>query len=62
MGKLLYLGHGSYKITTSNQTVIYVDPYAGSDYKEKGDILISLNMFLHHTTRLILSQTYATFM
>lgn len=48
MGKLLYLGHGSYRITTSNQTVIYVDPYAGSNYREKGDIVLITHEHYDH--------------
>ena len=30
MAKLLYQGHGSYRITSSDKFVIYIDPYAGN--------------------------------
>lgn len=29
MAKLLFQGHGSFRITTDNNVVIYIDPYAG---------------------------------
>ena len=29
MAKLLYQGHGSYRITADDGRVLYVDPYAG---------------------------------
>ena len=32
MAKLLYQGHGSYRITTGEGKVIYVDPFAGEGY------------------------------
>ena len=32
MAKLLYQGHGSYRITSSDGMVIYVDPFAGDGY------------------------------
>jgi L-ascorbate metabolism protein UlaG (beta-lactamase superfamily) len=40
MAKLLFQGHGSYRITTSNHVVIYVDPYAGSGYEEPADLIL----------------------
>ena len=35
MAKLLYQGHGSYRITANDGRVIYVDPYAGGDFTVK---------------------------
>ena len=29
MAKLFYQGHGSYRITSNDGRVIYIDPYAG---------------------------------
>jgi len=40
MAELYYQGHGSYRITTQNNTVIYVDPYAGDGYDIPGDVII----------------------
>ena len=38
--KLLYQGHGSYRITTADGKVIYIDPYAGEGYDMPADILL----------------------
>ena len=38
--KLYYQGHGSYRITADNGTVIYVDPYAGDGYDLPADIVL----------------------
>ncbi len=40
MAKLLYQGHGSYRITTSAGAVIYVDPYAGEGYDLPADLVL----------------------
>jgi Predicted Zn-dependent hydrolases of the beta-lactamase fold len=38
--KLLYQGHGSYRVTSDNGTVIYIDPYAGEGYDKEADIIL----------------------
>ena len=38
--KLLYQGHGSYRITASDGRVMYIDPYAGSGYDKPADIIL----------------------
>lgn len=40
MGKLLFQGHGSYRITTSDNVVIYVDPFMGEGYDKEADIIL----------------------
>jgi len=40
MTKLLYQGHGSYRITSKDGVVIYVDPYAGTGYDVPADIIL----------------------
>lgn len=40
MAKLLYQGHGSYKITTNKDLVIYVDPFAGKGYDIPADLVL----------------------
>ncbi|MDR2649055.1 MAG: MBL fold metallo-hydrolase [Clostridiales bacterium] len=40
MPKLLYQGHGSYRLTSDNGRVIYVDPYAGEGYGAPADIIL----------------------
>lgn len=40
MAKLLFQGHGSFRITTNSRAVIYVDPYAGEGYDIPADIIL----------------------
>lgn len=40
MAVLLYQGHGSYRITTNQGTVVYVDPYAGTGYDVPADLVL----------------------
>lgn len=40
MSKLLYQGHGSYRITTNDGVVIYIDPYIGDGNNEEADIVL----------------------
>lgn len=40
MAKLLYQGHGSYRITTNQNLVIYIDPYAGKGYDIPADLVL----------------------
>ena len=37
---LLYQGHGSYRITTADGRIMYIDPYAGEGYDKPADILL----------------------
>ena len=40
MSKLLYQGHGSYRITDASGIVVYVDPFAGAGYDKKADLIL----------------------
>jgi L-ascorbate metabolism protein UlaG (beta-lactamase superfamily) len=40
MPKLLYQGHGSFRLTADDGRVIYVDPYAGAGYDLPADIIL----------------------
>ena len=40
MAKLLYQGHGSFRLTGDNGLVIYVDPYAGEGYEIPADVIL----------------------
>ncbi|MGE5631028.1 MAG: MBL fold metallo-hydrolase [Caulobacteraceae bacterium] len=40
MAKLLFQGHGSFRIVTDGGVVIYVDPYVGSGYDMPADIIL----------------------
>lgn len=40
MAVLLYQGHGSFRITADNGTVLYFDPYAGEGYDTPADLIL----------------------
>lgn len=48
MGKLLFQGHGSYRIITNDGVVIYVDPFAGSGYDMEADIILVTHEHYDH--------------
>jgi len=54
---LLFQGHGSLRIVTAEDKVIYIDPYAGDGYDLPADlILITHSHFDHKQTNLIEGQ------
>ena len=48
MSKLYYQGHGSYRLTTNDERVIYVDPYAGGGYDLPADIILVTHQHTDH--------------
>ena len=40
MANMLYQGHGSYRITCDDSTVVYVDPFAGEGYDAPADLVL----------------------
>jgi L-ascorbate metabolism protein UlaG (beta-lactamase superfamily) len=49
MATLLYQGHGSLRITTSEGKVIYIDPYAGEGYDVPADLILVTHPHPDHT-------------
>ena len=39
MPKLLYQGHGSYRLTADDGRIIYIDPYKGKGYDVPADVI-----------------------
>ncbi len=48
MAKLLYQGHGSFRLTTENGKIIYIDPYAGEGYEEPADLILVTHQHPDH--------------
>ena len=46
MPKLLYQGHGSYRLTADDGRIVYVDPYKGKGYDAPADIILVTHQ--HH--------------
>lgn len=40
MAQMLYQGHGSYRFTLDDGTVVYVDPFAGEGYDDPADLIL----------------------
>ncbi|MDR1600352.1 MAG: MBL fold metallo-hydrolase [Oscillospiraceae bacterium] len=58
MPKLYYQGHGSYRLTTNDGRVVYVDPYAGDGYDVTADfILVTHQHHDHNRTGLVAKKT-----
>lgn len=47
--RLLYQGHGSFRIVTNEGKVIYVDPYAGEGYDLPADLILVSHGHQDHT-------------
>jgi len=56
MPKLLYQGHGSYRLTADNGSVIYVDPFAGKGYDIPADIILVTHWHSDHNKVKLCSQ------
>jgi L-ascorbate metabolism protein UlaG (beta-lactamase superfamily) len=48
MAVLYYQGHGSYRFTTDDKRVIYLDPYAGGGYNVPGDLILVTHQHSDH--------------
>ena len=46
--KLLYLGHASIRIVTSEGKVIYIDPFSGDDYSLSADLVLVTHSHYDH--------------
>ncbi|MCL1858799.1 MAG: MBL fold metallo-hydrolase [Oscillospiraceae bacterium] len=54
--KMLYQGHASFRITASDGTVIYLDPYAGDGYDVPADIILVTHQHNDHNNIKLVTQ------
>ena len=48
MAKLLFQGHGSYRLTADDGRVIYVDPFAGEGYDKPASLILVTHQHSDH--------------
>lgn len=48
MAQMLYQGHGSYRFTLEDGTVVYVDPFAGDGYDLPADLVLVTHEHFDH--------------
>ena len=48
MATMLYQGHGSYRFTLDDGTVVYVDPFAGEGYDAPADVVLVTHEHFDH--------------
>ncbi len=48
MATMLFQGHGSYRLTLDDDTVIYVDPYFGKEYELEADLILVTHDHFDH--------------
>lgn len=48
MAKLLYQGHGSLRLTTADNRIIYIDPFAGEGYDKPADLILVTRQHSDH--------------
>ena len=56
MSKLLYQGHGSFRLTTGSGVVMYIDPYAGKGYDVPADIVLVSHQHDDHNQLNLITQ------
>ena len=56
MPKLLYQGHGSFRLTANDGAVVYIDPFAGEGYDVPADIILISHQHDDHTRTDLITQ------
>ena len=54
--KMLYQGHGSFRITAKDGTVVYIDPYIGDGYDLPADIILVTHQHRDHNEISLITQ------
>ena len=56
MPKLLYQGHGSFRLTANDNTVLFVDPYIGDGYELPADLVLVTHQHEDHNQINLITQ------
>ena len=56
MAKLLYQGHGSFRLISNDGIVIYIDPYIGDGYDVPADIILVTHQHQDHNKLDLITQ------
>ena len=56
MAKLFYQGHGSFRLTSDNGVVIYIDPFMGEGYDLPADIILVTHQHPDHNQLDLITQ------
>jgi len=56
MPKLLYQGHGSFRLTSNNGIVIFIDPFIGTGYDLPADIILITHQHDDHNKTDLITQ------
>ena len=56
MPKLLYQGHGSFRLTTNDGTVVFIDPFAGAGYDVPADMILVTHQHDDHNQINLITQ------
>ena len=56
MPKLLYQGHGSFRLTTGGGAVVFIDPYVGDGYDVPADIVLITHQHADHNNIGLITQ------
>jgi len=56
MPKLLYQGHGSFRLTSDDEVVIFIDPFIGTGYDVPADIILVTHQHADHNQLNLITQ------
>ena len=56
MAKLFYQGHGSFRLTSNDGTVVYIDPFIGEGYELPADIILVTHQHEDHNQLNLITQ------
>lgn len=56
MAKLLYQGHGSFRLISQDGVVVYIDPFMGTGYEVPADLILTTHQHDDHTQISLITQ------